>query len=81
MTAISEVITNPDETCFGTAKNNMGEARLDIIDSEINREFFLVCFVSLILFGSFTSIDIEHLDTYFVFAPCILFSTLVTLSS
>lgn len=29
---------DPGETCEGMAKNNMGEARLDIIDSEINRE-------------------------------------------
>lgn len=38
ITAISEVITDADETCEGMAKNDMGEARLDIIDSEINRE-------------------------------------------
>ncbi|CAM9858944.1 unnamed protein product [Pylaiella littoralis] len=36
ISAISEVITDPHETCSGTAKNQMGEARLDIIDSEVN---------------------------------------------
>ncbi|CAN0170231.1 unnamed protein product, partial [Hapterophycus canaliculatus] len=36
LSAISEVITDPTSTCNGTAKNDMGEARLDIIDSEIN---------------------------------------------
>lgn len=39
ISAISEVITDPSETCEGLAKNDAGEARLDIIDSEINREF------------------------------------------
>ncbi|CAN0510296.1 unnamed protein product, partial [Scytosiphon promiscuus] len=38
ISALSEVITNPAETCDGLAKNDMGEARLDILDSEINRE-------------------------------------------
>eukprot|EP00903_Cladosiphon_okamuranus_P017823 g16402.t1 len=36
LSAISEVILDPDETCDGMAKNNMGESRLDILDSEIN---------------------------------------------
>lgn len=39
LSAISEVITDAAETCDGMAKNDMGEARLDIIDSEINREY------------------------------------------
>ncbi|CAM9199692.1 unnamed protein product, partial [Hapterophycus canaliculatus] len=36
ISAISEVIVDPTTTCDGMAKNDMGEARLDIIDSEIN---------------------------------------------
>ncbi|CAM9724294.1 unnamed protein product [Laminaria digitata] len=36
ISALSEVITDPTETCDGAAKNDMGEARLDILDSEIN---------------------------------------------
>ncbi|CAM9815160.1 unnamed protein product, partial [Sphacelaria rigidula] len=39
ISAISEVITDPTSTCNGSALNNMGEARLDIINSEINREW------------------------------------------
>lgn len=39
ISALSEMITNPAETCDGMAKDNMGESRLDILDSEINREF------------------------------------------
>lgn len=31
-------------TCLERAKNDMGEARLDIIDSEVNRESSLFCF-------------------------------------
>lgn len=38
ISAISEVVLNPEQTCEGRAMNSMGEARLDIIDSEINRE-------------------------------------------
>ncbi|CAN0251238.1 unnamed protein product [Ectocarpus fasciculatus] len=36
LSAISEVITDSTETCDGVAKNDMGEARMDIIDSEVN---------------------------------------------
>ncbi|CAM9950650.1 unnamed protein product [Scytosiphon promiscuus] len=36
ISAISEVIVDPSMICDGMAKNDMGEARLDIIDSEIN---------------------------------------------
>lgn len=39
ISAISEIITNPSETCDGMAKKEMGESRLDILDSEINREW------------------------------------------
>nr|BDX99461.1 mannuronan C5-epimerase [Cladosiphon okamuranus] len=35
ISAISEVVTDPDETCAGMAKNTMGEARMDIESSEI----------------------------------------------
>ena len=35
ISAISEVILDNGETCNGRAKNNMGEARMDIEDSEI----------------------------------------------
>ena len=35
ISAISEVITDTSETCDGRAKNDMGEARLDIEDSEV----------------------------------------------
>ena len=35
ISAISEVIIDTSETCDGRAKNDMGEARLDIEDSEI----------------------------------------------
>lgn len=38
ISAISEVIVDEGETCLEAAKNNMGESRLDIIDSEVNRE-------------------------------------------
>ena len=34
ISAISEVITDSSETCSGKAKNMMGEARMDIEDSE-----------------------------------------------
>lgn len=35
ISAISEVVLNPDETCEGAAKSNMGQARMDIEDAEI----------------------------------------------
>lgn len=35
ISAVSEVITDTSETCAGHAKNNMGEARMDIEMSEI----------------------------------------------
>eukprot|EP00904_Undaria_pinnatifida_P005755 jgi/Undpi1/2309/HiC_scaffold_13.g05693.m1 len=35
ISAISEVITDTSETCDGRARNDMGEARLDIEDSEV----------------------------------------------
>ena len=35
ISAISEVITDRNQTCRGTAKNDMGEARMDIEDSEM----------------------------------------------
>ena len=35
ISAISEVITDSSETCSGNAKNTMGEARMDIEDSEM----------------------------------------------
>lgn len=35
LSAISEVIADPSDTCKGIAKNNMGEARMDIEGSEI----------------------------------------------
>lgn len=36
ISAITEVITDPLETCNGTAGTDMGEARLDIINTEVN---------------------------------------------
>ncbi|CAM9271896.1 unnamed protein product [Ectocarpus sp. 12 AP-2014] len=36
LSAISEVIVDPAMECEGMANNDMGEARMDIIDSEIN---------------------------------------------
>ncbi|CAM9596047.1 unnamed protein product, partial [Sphacelaria rigidula] len=35
ISAVSEIITNPGETCEGRAKNTMGEARMDIVSSEM----------------------------------------------
>ncbi|CAM9326086.1 unnamed protein product [Ectocarpus sp. 12 AP-2014] len=35
ISAVSEVIYDPNQTCNGTAKSEMGEARMDVIDSEI----------------------------------------------
>lgn len=35
ISVISEVITDSSETCVGKAKNEMGEARMDIEDSEM----------------------------------------------
>lgn len=35
ISAISEVITDPDQECKGKAKNMMGEARMDIVKSEM----------------------------------------------
>eukprot|EP00752_Nemacystus_decipiens_P012441 g11022.t1 len=35
ISAISEVITDPEELCEGNAKNTMGEARMDIVKSEM----------------------------------------------
>ncbi|CAN0493483.1 unnamed protein product, partial [Hapterophycus canaliculatus] len=35
ISAISEIVTDPDETCAGMAKNTMGEARMDIESSEM----------------------------------------------
>lgn len=39
ISAISEIVMDESETCEGRAKNTMGESRMDIIDSEIRREF------------------------------------------
>lgn len=36
LSAISEVLVDPSETCQGVAKNNMGEARMDIENSEMS---------------------------------------------
>ena len=35
ISAVSEIITDEDEDCEGRAKNTMGEARMDIVDSEM----------------------------------------------
>ena len=35
ISAISEVITDSKQGCSGKAKNDMGEARMDIVDSEM----------------------------------------------
>lgn len=35
ISAISEVVLDPTETCEGAAKNNMGESRMDVQNSEI----------------------------------------------
>ena len=35
ISTISEVIVDASETCEGRAKNDMGEARMDIVDSEM----------------------------------------------
>ena len=35
ISAVSEVITDDSQTCNGRAKKNMGEARMDIEDSEM----------------------------------------------
>ena len=35
ISAVSEVITDPSQKCNGTAKKEMGEARMDIEDSEM----------------------------------------------
>eukprot|EP00752_Nemacystus_decipiens_P007155 g6407.t1 len=35
ISVISEIVTDPDETCTGRAQNTMGEARMDIESSEI----------------------------------------------
>ena len=35
ISAVSEVITDDSQTCSGRAKKNMGEARMDIEDSEM----------------------------------------------
>ena len=35
ISAISEVVTDNNQTCLGLAKDDMGEARMDIEDSEI----------------------------------------------
>ncbi|CAM9854026.1 unnamed protein product, partial [Sphacelaria rigidula] len=35
ISAISEVITDKNETCIGTAKTDAGEARMDIEHSEM----------------------------------------------
>ena len=35
ISAISEIITDETQTCDGRAKSNMGEARMDIEDSEM----------------------------------------------
>lgn len=43
------MITDPTETCDGAAKNDMGEARLDILDSEINRESYYQNVLSFLL--------------------------------
>lgn len=36
ISCLSEVVTDPDETCDGRAKNDMGEGRMDITNSEIS---------------------------------------------
>lgn len=35
ISAVSEVITDANNTCEGAAKNDMGEARMDIVSSEM----------------------------------------------
>ncbi|CAN0589461.1 unnamed protein product, partial [Laminaria digitata] len=36
ISAVPEVITDDSQTCRGRAKKNMGEARMDIEDSEMS---------------------------------------------
>ncbi|CAM9370594.1 unnamed protein product, partial [Hapterophycus canaliculatus] len=35
ISAVSEIVVDPTETCEGNAKNTMGEARMDIVSSEM----------------------------------------------
>lgn len=35
ISAVSEIVTDPDQDCIGNAKNTMGEARMDIVKSEM----------------------------------------------
>lgn len=35
ISAVSETITDPTETCLGKAQKEMGESRMDIVDSEM----------------------------------------------
>lgn len=49
ISAISEVMYDEGVTCLERAKSNMGESRLDIYDTEINRESE---FPSQVYFGS-----------------------------
>lgn len=35
ISAISEIVTNTSQTCLGRAKKTMGEARMDIEDSDM----------------------------------------------
>lgn len=35
ISVVSEIVVDPDEDCLGHAKSDMGEARMDIVKSEI----------------------------------------------
>lgn len=35
ISTVSEIVTDPDQDCIGNAKNTMGEARMDIVKSEM----------------------------------------------
>eukprot|EP00904_Undaria_pinnatifida_P012534 jgi/Undpi1/8410/HiC_scaffold_25.g10878.m1 len=66
ISAISEVITDTSETCDGRAKNDMGEARLDIEDSEIVRGYCKdksnpELFDKIGVFGNIYNSNIHHL--------------------
>lgn len=60
ISAISEIVTDANETCEGNAKNTMGEARMDIVNSEMgylgfhdSESYGLTWKVSLALLGCY----------------------------
>ena len=74
ISAVSEIITNSNEACYGRAKKEMGEARMDIEDSEMaylgfhdGESYGLTWKVRVDVSGAGQRVDLLTMSELFVF--------------